>query len=366
MLYDRGGGLRLSVWRIGVYAGFLISSGCHLPSSLGGGAQPGITFTEVPEAGAGGPKRTEKIAGRVTGAKPGQRVILFARSGTWWVQPSFTRPFTDPDPDGAWSTVTHLGSEYAAVLVDSAYIPPRTTDDLPAKGGHVIAVATLEGRKAAGAAAAPPPKTIQFSGYAWDVVQEPTDSGGEMHANSASNVWTDERGWLHLRIAREGDAWTCAELVLSRSLGYGSYSFALRGGPVFEPGTVLGLFTWDPREAAQNHREIDVELSQWGDSAAKNAQFTIQPYYVAANVFRFQSPSSTALTHSFVWQQGQAGFKTVRTDANQSVIAEHVFTSGVPSPGAERVHMNLYIYGKSRMPQRRGVEVVIEKFAFLP
>jgi len=49
-----------------------------------------------------------------------------------------------------------------------------------------------------------------------------------------------------------------------------------------------------------------------------------------------------------------------------AVVAGHAFTSGIPSPGGERVHINLYIYGKSRTPQKSGVEVVIEKFAHLP
>jgi hypothetical protein len=47
-------------------------------------------------------------------------------------------------------------------------------------------------------------------------------------------------------------------------------------------------------------------------------------------------------------------------------MAEHVFTSGIPSPGGESVHINLYIFGKSRTPQQNGVEVLIEKFEYLP
>ncbi len=188
-----------------------------------------------------------------------------------------------------------------------------------------------------------------------------------MHANSASNAWTDAGGLLHLRITREGSEWTCAEVNLTRSLGYGTYSFQVRKTPVLEPGTVLGMFTWDEMEAGQNHREIDIELSQWGDPAIKNAQFAIQPYYIAANVFRFTAPSA-ALTYSFDWEPGRVAFRTAREGEPQHTraVAEHVFTSGVPSAGAETVHINLYIYGKTRTPQRQGVEVVIEKFAFLP
>ena len=131
---------------------------------------------------------------------------------------------------------------------------------------------------------------------------------------------------------------------------------------MLEPGTVFSMFTWDDLEAGQNHREIDIELSQWGDPAVKNAQFALQPYYIAANVFRFNAPPA-ALTHSFRWEPGRVTFRTAERDR---IIAEHVFTSGVPSPGGETVHINLYIFGKSRTPQQHGVEVVMERFEFLP
>src|ERR671910_758 len=56
---------------------------------------PAIAFTVVPLAAAGGTDDLAVIAGRVSGARPGNRVVLFARSGVWWVQPFTVRPFTD-------------------------------------------------------------------------------------------------------------------------------------------------------------------------------------------------------------------------------------------------------------------------------
>src|SRR5947208_13014347 len=111
------------------------------------------------------------------------------------------------------------------------------------------------------------------------------------------------------------------------------------------------MFTYDDAEAGQNHREIDVELSQCGDPASKNAQFVIQPYYVPANVYRFVSPTA-ALTHSFRWEPGSVTFRSAGNARSggktpgRPVLAEHVFTSGIPTPGAESIHINLYTYGK--------------------
>ncbi len=61
----------------------LLLSGCRSPQKI----TPSIEFTEVPEAGPGGSARMGKIAGRVVGVRPLQRIVLFARSGRWWVQP---------------------------------------------------------------------------------------------------------------------------------------------------------------------------------------------------------------------------------------------------------------------------------------
>jgi len=329
-----------------------LSTGCR-------SALPGIQFTEVPVAAVGGASRMERIAGRVMGARRGQRIVLYAKSGPWWVQPTAAHPFTAITSESSWENTTHLGMEYAALLVDAAYNPPKISEVLPARGGSVIAVATVRGRPSP-QDAPPAPKTIRFSGYDWTVVQEPTDSGGVMKGNRASNVWTDDRGRLHLRIARSGAEWTCAEVSLSRSLGYGVYRFVVAPLPVLEPATVVGLFTWDAAEAGQNHREIDIELSQWGDGGSKNGQFVIQPYYVPANVYRFQA-SRARTTYSFDWQPGRVAFQASGTKG-----AKHIFTSGVPSPGDERVRMNFYVFGKTRTPQKRGAEVVIEKFEYLP
>jgi hypothetical protein len=102
------------------------------------------------------------------------------------------------------------------------------------------------------------------------------------------------------------------------------------------------MFTWDDLGADQNHREIDIDITHWGDPVSKNAQYGIQPYYVPTNVTRFIAPSGI-LTHSFRWEPGRVAFRTIRgrpvsgavTGNGSRRVAEHVFTSGVPSPGGE-------------------------------
>jgi hypothetical protein len=342
-----------------------LTAGCGAPPRA---AAPSIQFSKVPQAGQGGSQRLVTIEGRAAGALPGQRIVLFARSGGWWVQPFAKEPFTTIQPDATWRNSTHLGTEYAALLVDASYQPPARTDELPNAGGSVIAVARTPGE---GTVVDRSVKTLTFSGYEWQIRQVPSDRGGANEYDPA-NAWTDAEGALHLRIARREGEWTSAEVVLTRSLGYGTYSFVVREISHLEPAAAFGMFTWDDQSADQNHREVGIEISRWGDPANKNAQYVIQPYYVAANVARFTAPAGK-LTHSFRWEPGRVSFQTVlgaltgAASAGQARrVAQQDLTSGVPTPGTESIRINLYVFGYSTIPLKNGVEVVIEKFEYLP
>lgn len=102
-------------------------------------------LTQIPRADPGGTPRQGTIAGRVTGAAPGQRIVLYARSGDWYVQPLVEQPFTAIQPDSTWTSSTHLGTEYAALLVDGDYRPAPVVSALPGLGGGVAAVAVADG-----------------------------------------------------------------------------------------------------------------------------------------------------------------------------------------------------------------------------
>jgi hypothetical protein len=121
----------------------------------------------------------------------------------------------------------------------------------------------------------------------------------------------DADGFLHLRITRRAGQWTSAEVRMTRSLGYGAYAFRVQDTSRLDPAATFSMFTFDDLGAEQNHREVGVEISRWGDPANKNAQFLIQPYYVAANVYRFTAPHGR-LAHTFRWEPGRASFRTTR------------------------------------------------------
>lgn len=123
----------------------LLLGGCGGRQGDGG---PTIDFNKIPHADKGDTQDLDEIGGRVNGAVPGQRIILYARSGPWYVQPYVDQPFTSIQTDLTWSNATHPGTEYAALLVEPGYQPPSVTDVLPTRGGAVVAVAVTKGRPA--------------------------------------------------------------------------------------------------------------------------------------------------------------------------------------------------------------------------
>jgi hypothetical protein len=347
-----------------ILAALAVAAGaaCRFPVS----EASSVNFTAVPIAAEGGSDRRGVIAGRVAGARDGQLIVIFAKSsaGVWWVQPLTVEPFTQIQTDATWRSEIHLGVEYAALLVGPGYRPPPTTEALPKPGGDVIAVATTPGT---GTFEAAPVEHLTFSGYEWEIRQTPSDRGGANDYASA-NAWTDADGMLHLKLRQDQGRWTSAEVILRRSLGYGTYVFVVRDVSQMDPAAAMGMLTWDDQGADQNHRELDVEISHWGDLSVANAQYVVQPYYVAANVARFSAPAGR-LTHSLRWEPGRASFRTLRgksAAAAETVISQHDFTSGVPVPGSETVRINLYYFRYAPKPPQGDVEVVVERCQYLP
>jgi len=333
-------------------------AGCRSSHDL---VAPSIEFSRLPPAGEGNGEFLQTIAGRVAGAKPGDRIVLFAHSGMWWIQPVWERPFTAIQPDSTWTNSTHPGVGYAAVLVDGAYKPPTTLNALPPTGGLVRAVAVAEGAMLEHEAS---PK-LWFSGYEWSVRNIPGDPSGLKNQYDASNAWVDEHGFLHLRIQKTSDGWTAAQVDLTRSLGYGLYRFLVRDVSQLDPQLALTISSWD---GSAKDQEMDIEISRWGDPAGRNAQYVMQPFYLAPNVKRFVAPRGL-LTYSFDWQPGRVDFRTVRGDgsgARTDVVAEHAFTSGVPPAGRETIRVNLYVFDNKLFRLEHGTEVIIEKFEYLP
>src|SRR5246127_1880381 len=352
---------------------YFVLTGCH--SSPKNSAST-VAFSKVPAAQESdykidiiedGDYKRDIIEGRATGARPGQRIVMYAKTdGRWGVCRQSGQPFTNIEADGRGKATVHLGLQYAALLVDPTYNPPQQTESLPLVGNGVEALAVVNGEGAA--PVLPAPKTLNFSGYEWTTSAGPIFRAGSRNFFDPANVWTDERGALHLRISGSPGKWTAAELKLTRSLGYGTYRFQVRDTSHLEPSAVLTLITWDGAGTESNRHELDVQLSRWGYLDNTNVDYVVQPYYVPANYVAFRAPPGL-LTHSFRWEPGKVTFSTVAGSENTGagrLINQHVFTSGVPSPGGESVRIGLYVFYRGQIPLTNENEVIIDKFVYLP
>lgn len=103
-----------------------------------------IEFMQVPSVGEGPDSRSD-ISGKVTGlAKPGNyKLVIYAHTDQWYVQPLADASYTDIAADGQWSNWTHLGGRYAVLVVRPTYRPSAKTQTLPNVGGDVIARAEV-------------------------------------------------------------------------------------------------------------------------------------------------------------------------------------------------------------------------------
>ena len=121
-----------------------IPSTTRTESSL---TKPTIAITEVPTKGAG-ETEVQTIAGTVGGVKISEcKVVLFAYTDTWYVQPYIASTDTSISEDNTWRNNTHLGSKYAALLVKNSYKPPKTTGKPPDIRGDVLAIAIEAARQ---------------------------------------------------------------------------------------------------------------------------------------------------------------------------------------------------------------------------
>ena len=93
----------------------------------------------------GGDATRADIGGRVTGeVAPDHQVVIYARADAWYIQPH-SHTFHPIGADGSWSSWTHTGSSYAALVVRPGFDAYTRLDVLPQVGSYVVARSIVEG-----------------------------------------------------------------------------------------------------------------------------------------------------------------------------------------------------------------------------
>lgn len=212
----------------------------------------------------------------------------------------------------------------------------------------------------AGFGQAPTPRIIKFSGYEWQVKgsQGKVGPGPNFFDPSSDSVFVDAKGHLHLKVRKTDKGWTCSEVVLSKSLGYGTYTFTLVSPPsALDDNLILGLFVYE-----DDTKEIDIEWAKWGDSSAPNAQFVVQPYDRAGNMRRFSlPPDAKGTVSSFNWQKDSISFNAKAGSFSESWVYKG---KDIPTPNKERAIINLWLMKGEKPKVEKEFEVVVKSFSF--
>jgi hypothetical protein len=129
----------------------LLLSSAVIGPSLAQDKGAGIEIKKVgPYRPDGGDKIVGEVSGDVSGVKPATcqcKVVVYAQTNTWYVQPYADSADTAIGNDGKWTSQTHGGAIYAALLVKTSWHAPATLAALPDVGGDILARATKEGKR---------------------------------------------------------------------------------------------------------------------------------------------------------------------------------------------------------------------------
>jgi hypothetical protein len=217
-------------------------------------------------------------------------------------------------------------------------------------------------------------RTIDFSGFTWIVKEsdEKRGPGPNYFGSSSDQVWVDELGNLHLKIKQVDGRWKCAEVYTKERFASGKFSFYLASKiDRLDPNVVLGLFTWHDNPLYHN-QEIDIEISKWGRTADKNAQFVVQPYTNSKNLHRFDiSLNGDFSTHEFTIGREFVFFESYHGHHEKSQTGGNIANWLYHSKKKTRVHnaqihINLWLQKGLPPLNQNEAEIVIKKVEFVP
>lgn len=226
-------------------------------------------------------------------------------------------------------------------------------------------------------------RTLDFSGYEWNIKahNRPLGPGPNYFSASADTVRVDESGRLRVHIREKNGRWLCGEVICTESLGYGIYLFRITADVAsFHPNVVAGLFTWHDGDD-RNRREIDIELSKWGDPAAKKPfQYVVQPAAMPGHLYRFAlPPDRKETTHVIEWRRGTIIFYsfpfhlelqerpqgTELTDLLEQLSGVRWEYKGpIPVPDAAKIRINFYLFGGQAPVDAAEQELIVDSFQF--
>lgn len=219
--------------------------------------------------------------------------------------------------------------------------------------------------------------TINFSGYTWTVKDSGNGTAGPWANHwSSSNVFVDGNGFLHLKLTKDvsTNTWKSSEVIMTKSLGYGTYQWKIDGRvDNLDHNIVFGLFNYSGTDL---HDEMDIEFSKWGyPDNNKSLNYTVWPEVgvtTPKNVEYVQNFTLTGdwSTHRFTRTANSIVFKSLHghQDGDTNLFATKTWNA--PGTSISKVsmpvHMNLWLFKAVPPSNGQNVEVIIREFKFTP
>ncbi len=204
-------------------------------------------------------------------------------------------------------------------------------------------------------------RTLNFSGYTWNVKAGYNGPGPNYWTDNAEDVFVDAHGALHLKVIQRDGAWRSSEVWLSSSLGYGTYEFDITTRvDQLDPQIVAAPFLYQ-----DDTHEIDIEYSRWGYPNNQNTWYNIQPWSLAGNQKKFTTAQGAApITARIEWAADRIILSTLQ---NGATINTWTYTGANNfAPNNERVHINFWMY-EAKPPQSGATqELIVTAFRFTP
>ena len=262
-----------------------------------------------------------------------------------------------------------------------------------------------------------PPETIRlgdslmFGGYTWEIKASeiPTDPGPNPFSGRSQDIWIDNSGKLHMKLAQHNGVWYSTEFTSRKFFGYGKYSFTIIGDlKNIPPNAVIRFFTYDPETYITDmYSQINYDLAYGGyDTLTSPFNFYVEPKQTVSpngtvsvwneRQFRPDSANGDLLvgktTHVINWKQNEIIWECFEGDEENrgETIASWIFDDTkpgrigidpnvpnsnsnlikVPAPGLQtRLTFSFHVnpVGSTGYPSdRMEREIIIENFEYVP
>lgn len=250
--------------------------------------------------------------------------------------------------------------------------------------------------------------TVQFSGYRWNIKHAATrlGPGNNYYTTSASQVFVDADGMLHLRVLKPDSVWRCVEIISdSVGFGYGEYVFYLANRiDNIDRNVIAHLMISD--DSSRTHDAtplLTVRFARWGQKSNVNAlEYDVRPpaqpvlsadgqtvehqeQPAAERVVHYpQSPfymNGDYSTHVIRWEPGRIRFASYHDHANPGPFVADKWSfpergtaaESIPKPSATTcVRLGLWIFIPPALPvphapaSNTPAGLVIKKFTYTP